>query len=175
MPQWNNTMPNIPTLNTGRLVLRPFVEEDVYVLLDIMDDAEVMRYFPNPVPMTLERAQLFLKKQTDEWAKTDYGHWGVVLNDALVGWCGLQFLPETKENEVAYCLAKDTWGKGFATEAAQASVNYGFNQLGMKEIIGLTHLKNIASQNVLRKVGMRFDARLVYWGMECMRFKVSKT
>ena len=89
-----------------------------------------------------------------------------------MGWGGLQFLPETNETEVAYCLGKPFWGQGYATEAARESLAYGFHTLQLKEIIGLTHVENKASQNVLLKIGLHLVDRKTYFGMECFRFRV---
>jgi ribosomal-protein-alanine N-acetyltransferase len=160
-------------LHTGRLVLRPINISDAILFYEIMNDAEVMRYFPNSEPMSLERAKGFIENQSAQWKKNGFGHWALIHEYVLIGWCGLQHLPETNEDEVAYCIDKNYWGRGLATEAAQASVSYGFNTLKLKELIGITHVKNAASQNVLKKIGMRFDARANYWGMDSLRFKVS--
>jgi RimJ/RimL family protein N-acetyltransferase len=89
-----------------------------------------------------------------------------------MGWCGLQFLPDSNETEVAYCLGRPFWGLGYATEAARESLEYGLKELNLKEIIGLTHIQNKASQNVLLKIGLHFVDRRTYFGMECLRFRV---
>lgn len=65
-------------------------------------------------------------------------------------------------------------GQGYATEATRASLEYGFNTLGLNEIIGLTHPENSASQSVLLKCGMTFTHHAEYFGMEMTRYVISK-
>jgi ribosomal-protein-alanine N-acetyltransferase len=84
----------------------------------------------------------------------------------------LEFLPETNETEVGYLLSGEFWGKGYATEAARASVEFGKKNIGLNEIIGLTDPLNIASQRVLEKCGLTFTRRQVYFGMEMFRFAI---
>ena len=87
-----------------------------------------------------------------------------------MGWCGLEFLPDTNETEVGYLLSGKFWGRGYATEAACETVLFGINRIGLEEIIPLTDPHNIASQRVLEKSGLKFTRRQVYFGMEMFRF-----
>jgi RimJ/RimL family protein N-acetyltransferase len=73
----------------------------------------------------------------------------------FVGWFSLNYVPKTVEVELGYRLLPDSWGKGYATEGAAALVRYGFGELGLHRIIGVTHPDNAASQRVLQKAGMR--------------------
>ena len=71
----------------------------------------------------------------------------------IIGSSGFARPHGTREIELGYLLARKFWGKGLATEAAEACLNYGFGKLGFREIIALTDLENIASQRVLNKIG----------------------
>lgn len=71
----------------------------------------------------------------------------------IIGSCGFGRVDETGEIELGFLLAQKYWGKGLATEIAEAAMLYGFNKLGFREIIALTDLENIASQRVLEKIG----------------------
>ena len=73
----------------------------------------------------------------------------------FVGWYCLKYCPPTADVEVGYRLLFDAWGKGYATEGAQALIDYGFDRLGVNRIIGVTHPGNKASQHVLQKSGLR--------------------
>jgi [ribosomal protein S5]-alanine N-acetyltransferase len=164
----------IPSLVTNRLILRPFSQEDATVLQLVLDDPDVWRYFPRTEVPTLSRTKTYIEGQLAHWEEYGYGHWAIITGDkVLIGWCGLQFLPDTHETEVAYCLGRDFWGKGIATEAARASLDFGMIDLGIKEIVGLTHVENKASQHVLQKIGLKFVERKTYFGMECFRFRIS--
>jgi RimJ/RimL family protein N-acetyltransferase len=72
-----------------------------------------------------EKDQRFIAGQQAHWEKYGYGNWGIRLRDSpeLIGWAGLQYLPELEETEVGFLLDRLYWGKGYATEAAQASFN----------------------------------------------------
>jgi ribosomal-protein-alanine N-acetyltransferase len=93
----------------------------------------------------------------------------------LIGWSGLTFLPETEEVEVAYLLGQAFWGKGLATEAARACVQYGFENVGLESIVGIVHPENIASQRVMEKLGMSFVDQSTYFGMECYRYSIDRS
>jgi RimJ/RimL family protein N-acetyltransferase len=72
-----------------------------------------------------------------------------------IGWFTLKYIPDTVEVEVGYRLLRNAWGRGFATEGARELVRYGFDDLGLHRIVGLTHRDNAASQRVLQKAGLR--------------------
>jgi RimJ/RimL family protein N-acetyltransferase len=167
----------IPTLTTTRLTLRPFTAADVDPLHHILCEKGVLRYFPKPDPPARERVERLIAHQLEHWEKHGYGWWAVELRSqsGLIGWNGLQFLPETGEVEVGYLLAKALWGQGLATEGARASVQYGFEQLGLETIVGIVHPDNVASRHVLEKVGMAFTHRARYFGMGCFHYAIRRS
>jgi RimJ/RimL family protein N-acetyltransferase len=91
-------------------------------------------------------------------------------DDRVVGWTGLEYLPELGQTEVAYLLSKQTWGRGYATEAARAAIQFGFETCRLPGLIGLVHPENIASIRVLEKCGLAFSDRLALWGLEMLRY-----
>lgn len=161
----------IPTKRTSRLILRPFTEDDAEPLYGILCQDDILRYFPNPGPPSPDRVRRLVAHQLVHWAERGLGWWAVEPHGTpeLIGWCGLQFLPETQETEVGYLLSRPFWGQGLATEAARTSLQFGFEELGLESIIGLVHPDNIASQRVLEKLGMSLVDRAIYFGMECLR------
>jgi RimJ/RimL family protein N-acetyltransferase len=164
---------NIPTVTTSRLTLRPFAEADADPLHRILGNSDVLRYFPNPNAPSLEQVQRFIARQLAHWQDHSFGWWAVELRAApgLIGWNGLQFLPETGEIEVAYLLDKPHWGQGLATEGAQASLQFGFETLGLKGIVAIVHPENRASIRVIEKLGMSLVDRTHYFGMEVLRYR----
>jgi [ribosomal protein S5]-alanine N-acetyltransferase len=74
----------------------------------------------------------------------------------FIGLCGLKYRPETDEIDLGYRLMQKAWGKDYATEAAQASLEHGFNKLNLKLITGRANIENLASIKVLEKAGMDF-------------------
>lgn len=145
---------------------------DTEVLYRIYQTEGVLRYFPNPSPPPLEKVQYFVASQQAHWESYGYGNWGVLPNgeNEIVGWAGLQFLPELKETEVGFLLDRPFWGKGYATEAALASLSFGFNNFNLDHIIALVHPNNLASRCVIDKCGMVYMNSLSLWGMGLMRY-----
>ena len=73
-----------------------------------------------------------------------------------MGWCGLKYLSETNEVDLGYRFMKKFWDKGYATEAALACIEYGFNRLNLQRIVGRALPGNLASIKVLEKCGMKY-------------------
>ena len=162
----------IPSCETDRLTLRPFASADVNALHEIFSKPTVLRYFPNQTPPNRAQVERIINFQLSHWEKHGYGWWAVELTELkkMIGWCGLQFLPETGETEVAYLLEPEHWGHGFGTEAARYSLHYGFIDLGIKKIVAIVHPDNLASRRVIEKLGMHFVDRASYFGMDCFRY-----
>jgi RimJ/RimL family protein N-acetyltransferase len=97
----------MPTIDTDRLRLRPFVLGDVDAYHQaITADPDVMRYLPGGVPRPRERAADMLRRFMGHWAQHGMGLWAVEHEGALIGHCGLQMVPDTTQVEVAYALAR---------------------------------------------------------------------
>lgn len=167
-------MRTIPAIHTQRLILRPFTLADVQPLHRILSEPDILGYFPRTDPPDIERVHKIIQHQLAHWEEHHLGWWAVIPQEGaeLIGWSGLQFLTETGETEVAYLLSKTYWGFGYATEAARAAIKYGFETLNLGQIIGLTHPENRASQNVLRKCGMRYTGYKEYFGMQLLHFSL---
>ena len=166
----------IPPITTPHLTLRPLQPDDALTLHRIYQMAGVLRYFPNPNPPELEKIERFIAGQGEHWQTFGYGNWGILLNDEteITGWAGLQFLPELNETEVGFLLAPPNWGKGYATEAARASLRFGFEQAHLDHIIALVHPDNLASRRVIEKCGMRCQDTLRLWGVDLMRYRLGR-
>lgn len=166
--------PTIPTLHTDHLVLRPLREDDATPLHRIYQTDGVLKYFPNPIPPPFDKVAHFIASQQSHWERYGYGNWALTELgcDEIIGWAGLQFLPETQETEVGYLLNKPYWGKGYATEAARRSLDFGFSHFDFPEIIALVHPQNLASLAVARKCALTIVERKVYWGIEMVRHSI---
>ncbi|MFN8414627.1 MAG: GNAT family N-acetyltransferase [Anaerolineales bacterium] len=164
----------IPTIKTSRLTLRPFHMDDVTALHLILNEPSILKYFPTTSPPSIEKVEKTIDHQLTHWQTYGLGWWALTLleKDELIGWCGLYFIAETNETEVGYLLSKAHWGKGYATESAKASLDFGFQVLNKKEIIGLTHPENHASQHVLLKCGLTFTRKAEYFGMDMFRYSM---
>lgn len=143
-------------IETSRLVLREFELVDAQPMYDLNSDPEVIRYTGDPPFYNVEAAKQFIS-QYDHYERHGFGRWAVVLKDtgAFIGWCGLK-LNEENLVDLGFRFFKKEWNKGYATESAKASLNYGFEKLNLDTIVGRVLPENVASVKVLEKIGMRF-------------------
>lgn len=164
------------SIRTDRLILRQFQLGDVEVLHRIYQTDGVLHYFPNPTPPSLERVERFIAKQNEHWEQYGYGNWGVLPKgiDEIIGWAGLQFLPELGETEVGFLLDRPFWGRGYATEAAQASLRFGFERCNLDQVIALVHPENLASQRVIDKCALKYMDTVSLWGAELRRYRIAR-
>ena len=135
-----------PWLQTLRISLREFTQDDFDDLLRLDSDPRVMKYLNGGKPMTKNEVE----------AALGLGVWHATRRDtgAFIGWYCLKYCPPTCDVEVGYRLLHNAWGQGFATEGATELLRYGFDDLGLDTIIGVTHPGNRASQRVLVKSGL---------------------
>lgn len=163
-----------PTLNLPRLMLRPYFLEDLNPLVKIQAEDDLLRYFPRTTPPPRDTVARDINFQIEHWTRFGYGRWviGLPPDGRLVGWCGLQYLPDTDEIEIGYLLAKPFWGQGLTTEAAVAAQRWGFEHLDLQELVAIIHPENRASIRVAEKLGMTQTQRTTYFGMECYRYSI---
>ena len=143
-------------LETERLILRTWTLADAPKLFEICGDADVMKYLGTGKPYeAIEEADEFLRWAENYQTENGFCRWAIVSkeNQEIIGSCGFARPHGTEEIELGYLLAKRYWGKGFATEATEACLRYGFERLKFNEAIAITDLENLASQKVLEKIG----------------------
>jgi RimJ/RimL family protein N-acetyltransferase len=153
----------MPTLHTDRLVLRPYSLADVADLVRLAGAREVAATtlrIPHPY-----RGQDAIDFITSSQADADVGagvRFAVTLRDngQLCGGVGLRIEAAHQHAELGYWLGLPYWGHGYATEAARATVAYGFDTLGLHRIYASCFLHNQVSARVLEKIGMTYEGRL---------------
>jgi len=144
-------------LETMRLELRAFGPQDFDDFHRLDRDPQVMKYFTKGKPMPRDLvAKAFQRVLRYPSLYPDLGAWHASRRDtgAFIGWFCLKYAGRSADVEVGYRLLPEAWGRGFATEGAQALVDFGFDALGLDRIIGVTHPGNKASQRVLMKAGL---------------------
>jgi len=163
-------------IKTNRLYLRQFRKDDLDAYANIMGDHEVGKWFPKGDGYTREEAERSLDDILEHWDKHGFGIWAIIDKEkrVILGRCGLNLIAETSEVEVDFVLARNYWGRGYATEAAKAALAYGFDSLQLDRIIALTKPENIASRRVIEKIGMRYVKNAEYWGITCAYYDISK-
>jgi len=163
-------------IRTDRLILRQFTSDDLNAYANIMGDYEVGRQFPKGEGYTREESTRSLDILMKHWKNHGFGIWAIVQkeDETLIGRCGLNLIDETSEVEVDFLLARSYWGKGCATEAAKAALEYGFETLKLDRIIALSRPDNAASRKVIEKIGMRYMGEAKYWGITCARYEITR-
>ena len=158
-------------LETERLRIRPYRDEDAAALHEVFGSPEVMRWTPSPpskdvaeTAQRLARTMAFTGRQPP-----GMGLWALELKGSsdFLGQVGI-FPVEGKgpEIEVAYELAPRVWGHGYATEAARALVDYGFGELDLRRIVALILPDNARSRNVASKCGMTLEGPGRFYGLD---------
>lgn len=142
---------------TTRLILREMTPEDAQGAYDLNSDPEVIQYTGDKSFETVEEARIFLTNY-DHYRKYGFGRWAVIRKEdnAFLGWCGLKYTPEKDEYDIGFRFFKKYWNKGYATEAATACLEKGFNEFNMQVIVGRAMKDNTASIHVLQKIGLRY-------------------
>ena len=145
-------------IETDRLLLREFTMNDAKLVYNLNKDPEVTRFTGDPVRDTEHAGLILAKTILPQYALYNHGRWAVHTKRDMQfqGWCGLKARPERDEIDLGYRFMRSAWGKGFATEAAWASLRHGFDKLGLPRIVGRAMPGNIASLRVLEKCGMNF-------------------
>jgi ribosomal-protein-alanine N-acetyltransferase len=132
--------------------------------------------FITGVPSSKAQALAALSKYLHRWQTHDFGLWAVRFKDdpTLLGWCGLDFLDTTAEIEVGYGLARSHWGRGVSTEAARASLEFGFEHLDLDRIVAVARPENTASRHVMEKLGMKYVRNGFYYGRDLVYYEIGR-
>lgn len=160
-------MTDVEEIRTERLLLRPIAREDLDAYAAIYADPEVVRFVGG---------ETSTREETREWLETSIARnelegWDrrsvLLANDPVViGRCGIAVweIQGRLEHEIGYLLAREHWGKGYATEAATAIRDRGLGELGLPRLIALIDHRNEASKRVARKLGLSYERDVEFHG-----------
>jgi len=143
----------IPTLETQRLRLRAFRNDDFDPYARFMADPEVTKFLGGP----MARGDAFrsFTAMIGHWELRGFGPWAVERKSdgAFIGRIGLSFPEDWPATEVVWTLAREYWGHGYATEAARSSLDYGFRKLPLPRLVSMIDPDNRGSQRVAERLG----------------------
>jgi RimJ/RimL family protein N-acetyltransferase len=144
-------------IETARLRIRRIVPSDVTAMFAVYGDAESMRYVADGQPLTFERCEQWVRVTEKNYAVRGYGMFALEerATGEVVGFAGLVHPGGQEEAELKYALARPHFGRGYATEAAIALLEYGRTVVQTRRIIATADPGNVASHRVLGKAGMR--------------------
>lgn len=150
-------------VQTARLILRPWRKEDFKPFAEMNADPRVRKYFPTL--QTSEESNASAQFCADMIEEQGWGLWAVSVPGIsdFIGFIGLQPAPSdapfAPAIEIGWRLAHDYWGKGYATEGAIATLNFGFEELNLNEIVSFTATENWPSRRVMERIGMHRDPK----------------
>ncbi|MFF1479260.1 GNAT family N-acetyltransferase [Streptomyces sp. NPDC058301] len=147
-------------IHTPRLLLRRWDEDDLPALAEINADPDVMRWTGDGSVLDLEETADEIERWEEEWDEEGFGLFAVELlgSGELAGVVGLSvptYLPEVLPAvEITWRLGRQFWGQGYASEAAQASLEFALQDRGLDRVVAIARVGDSASENVIRKLGM---------------------
>lgn len=162
-------------LATERLVIRSFIPQDAEALHErVFSLPEAMRFIPKGAIDDVERTRRSVARYIEHERTHGFSLWAVLDRGSgeFIGSCGL-VLVEGKgpEVELAYHFTPPSWGHGYATEAARASLAYGFEEAGLERIIAICAPEHTASRRVMEKSGMRLVGPCRYYDMDLVKYE----
>jgi ribosomal-protein-alanine N-acetyltransferase len=190
------------SIETARLSLRPLTEHDYEFLVALNADPDVARFIAHGVPRTRAETRAALDRTLAGYRDDALGHLAVTLKDtgALIGRCGLslveieahppadtppqcfwfrgsatQGMPVFHDVELGYTLAKEHWGRGYATESARAIRDFGFRELGLPHVLSAIVPLNVASTRIAGKLGLEICGRFQGFGKIYDRYELTRS
>lgn len=154
-------MTEINPIETERLILRPWRDADYAPFAALNADPEVMRHFPKR--LTREESDALVDRIRARMAERGWGSFAVEVKggEPFIGFVGPNVPPYAIPCgpcvEVGWRLARSAWGRGYATEAARAALAFGFDTLGLSEMVAFTVTANARSRAVMERLGMSHD------------------
>ena len=150
---------------TERLILRHLTKEDAEFIVELLNEPDWIKYIGDRGIRTVEAAkQYVLEGPMTMYAEHGIGLYLIELKEQAVpiGLCGLLHRDFLKDVDLGFAVLSKYWGRGYAYEAAKATLDYGFEDLGYRRIVGFTSLDNEKSANLLQKLGMKDEGTIKY-------------
>ena len=165
-------------LTTARLVLREFAADDAPFILELLNDPSWLRFIGDRGVRTLDDARAYLANGPQKmYREHGFGLWRVErkADSTVIGMCGLLQRPNLADVDLGFAFLPRHWGRGFAREAAAATLAHAERVGGLKRVVALTALDNERSIRLLEKLGFTFEriVRLAADGPESRLFSAS--
>ena len=160
-------------IETKRLYLRPINENDDHDFFEMDSNPKVHEFLGNNPVTSIEESRGYIESILQQYKDFGIGRLAIIKKDTgeFIGWSGLKFEREVREEfdyyDLGYRLKEKFWGQGYATEAAIASLNYGFNDLKLKEICAAAYARHTVSNIILEKIGLKPSGTFTYENELC--------
>lgn len=167
------------TLETPRLLLRPWQAGDVDHYAAMFADPEVSRYIFVKQPPTRDQIATMSDGYLRQWRTHGFGPFAAIdkASEAWIGQIGLNHLawwPEPDKVEVGWELSRAWWGLGLASEGGSAALRFGFERCGLSRVISVTVAANRASRRVMEKIGLRYQGVKTVSGMDLIWYAADR-
>jgi len=156
---YEGAMSQMPEIRTERLRLRAWSDQDLEPFAAMNADARVMEHMP--APLSREESCAMVARIRAHFEQHGFGLWAVSVPEEadFIGYVGLM-IPSFEAHftpcvEVAWRLAHEHWGHGYATEGARAALDFAFERQGLDEVVSFTAMTNTRSWRVMERLGMR--------------------
>ena len=152
-------------LETERLIMRPFQMGDEVSVLEFSSNPKTQEHTGDILRTSLEEViDIIQNVWLSDYEKYGYGRFAVIYkpDNKLIGFCGFKYLPELNETDLGYRFLPEYWGMGIATESSIKMLEYGFSVLKLSNVFGTVFPQNIASSNVLKKLGFTYKGLKPY-------------
>jgi RimJ/RimL family protein N-acetyltransferase len=166
-------------LTTERLRLRPLEGGDVDALHALCLDPDVRRYLWDDQILSRETVDDLIRRSKAMFAANGYGFFALEFADretkrGLVGFCGYRQFEDTPQVELLYAIAPEYWGEGLVTEAAVEVLRHGFETCAVERVVASTDTPNQRSVRVLQRLGMTFDCRREFHGLDTVFYSMTR-
>ncbi|MFK7932370.1 MAG: GNAT family N-acetyltransferase [Saprospiraceae bacterium] len=166
-------------IETPRFYIREVQMTDVPEFFALDSDPAVHQYLGNHPVTDIAQSEAYVKDLIQSYANDGMCRWAVIdkQDGAFVGWSGIRYETTVLSKpyyDIGYRLKAKYWGKGIATETAQAVLNYGFAELKLPKIMGFAHVDNVGSNRVLRKIGLQYEGIFHYSAFDCYQYALSR-
>ena len=168
-------------VETDHLILREILPSDDEGMFELDSDPEVHQYLGGKPITSIDESRTIIASIRQQYSDHGIGRWAMIekATGEFTGWTGLKFCTELRNDhinyyDVGYRLIKRFWGKGYASESAIESLQYGFDKLNIPVIYGTADMNNLASRHILEKSGLRHIETYNHEGIPSAWLKITK-
>jgi ribosomal-protein-alanine N-acetyltransferase len=163
-------------LETERLILDTWQTSDWTAFRPIATDADVMRYITGGAPWTDDQIRGFVERQVKLYSERGFCRWKLLskADGELIGFCGVGFWRDAPDPEIGWWLARRCWGRGLATEAAEAALRDAFERVRLERIISVAMRENAASIRIMEKLGLKLECEFENEGVRLVRYAINR-
>jgi len=171
-------------LETERLILRDVIETDIDGMFELDTDPLVHKYLGNKPIKTKEKAYEIIQSIHNQYKELGIGRFAAIEKSSgdFIGWSGLKLNTGEKEAlngktdfyDIGYRFIPRYWGKGYATESSLAAINFGFTTLKIETMYGAAEKANLASNKILKKIGLKFVNEFTYENIPCNWYELKR-